>query len=621
MSSIVYGGKVLMKPEVENENMDPMFDEGYPFKMPKVYIEGCGEEYHPQYDFTWADDSAVLVRENNIVKYTQSHFTELLAENEKGEIVWIDGRSAPYSDCWDGKYLGERRDAEKYKVEVFDLNTSHKTTYELAGSKTEEFSEWDKHCIGEYAGPEGIKEPFEVENGVLKNYRGADAVVNIPDTVTEIWYSVFHNYENIEKIIIPKSCVKIENSALSYLKPYVCFEVDKDNPRYYSENGCLIDRETSTLVRGSINGVIPSDGSVTKIGEKAFKGYVEMIHVNIPDTIVEIGNEAFANCENLESVSFSEKLILIGTHAFYHCRALTNVHLPTSLKEIGWGAFDGCSSLTSIDIPDHITNLGGSAFSGCEKLVSVKMPASITTLESHMFSNCSSLVNVLIPDSVTKIGDDAFRHCTALTDIKVPKAVIEIGDSAFCGCKNLVNVELPDSILEIGRWAFSGCASLVKIQIPESVSFVGEHMFYNCEVLETVELPSSITTIPESMFHMCKKLTNVNLPKTVTKIGSCAFSWCESLTNIEISTSIKKISRNAFYSTGLTNLSIPDSVKMIGDDAFANCRSLKEVNLPDVFFEEGKRIFGANLIKKEDVSALDETEINDSTYDYNELPF
>lgn len=621
MSSIMYGGSVILKPEVEKENVDPMFDEGYPFKMPKVLLEGCGEDYHPQYDFSWADDSVIITRENQIMKYTKSSFTELLAENEKGEIVWIDGRNAPYSDCWDGKYLGERRGATKYQVEVFDLNTSHKTTYELAESKTEDFSEWDKHCICEYAGPEGIKEPFEIENGVLKNYRGADPVVNIPDTVTEIWYSVFYNHENIEKIIIPKSCVKIENSALSSLKPSVCFEVDSDNPRYYSENGCLIDRTTSTLVRGSINGVIPSDGSVKKIGEEAFKSYVELTQVEIPNTIVEVGDGAFSNCENLQNVSIAEGVTRIGPNAFYHCRTLTSVNLPNSLEEIGYSAFAGCAALTDISIPESVVRLGSGAFSGCEKLVSVEISTFITTLESHMFSNCSSLMNVLIPDSVTRIGDDAFRHCTALTDIKVPKAVIEIGDSAFCGCKNLANVELPDSILEVGRWAFSGCTSLVKIRIPESVAFVGDHMFYNCEALKTVELPSSITTIPESMFQTCKNLTNVNLPKTITKIGSCAFSWCESLTNIEIPTSVKKISSNAFSSTGLTNLCIPDSVKMVGDNAFANCRSLKEVGLPDVFFEEGKRIFGANLVKKEDVSALDETEIYDSTHDYSDLPF
>ena len=621
MSSIVYGGKVLMKPEVENENIDPMSDEGYPFKMPKVYLDGCGEEYHPQYDFTWADDSVVLVKENNIVKYTRSHSTELLAENEKGEIVWIDGRNASYSDCWDGKYLGERRDAEKYKVEVFDFNTSHKTTYELAESKTEDFSEWDKHCICEYAGPERIKEPFEIENGVLKNYRGADPVVNIPDTVTEIWYSVFYNHENIEKIIIPKSCVKIANSALSGLKPSVCFEVDSDNPRYYSENGCLIDRTTSTLVRGSINGVIPSDGSVNKIGEEAFKGYVELTQVEIPNTIVEVGNGAFSNCENLQNVSIAEGVTRIGSNAFYHCRTLTSVNLPNSLEEIGYSAFAGCAALTDISIPESVVRLGSDAFSGCEKLVSVEISSSITTLESHVFSDCCSLATVLVPKSVTEIGNGAFHNCTTLTDIKIPESVIEIGDSAFGGCKSLSDIILPDSVLEIGRWAFSGCTSLVKIRIPESVAFVGEHMFYNCETLETVELSSSITTIPESMFQRCKNLTNVNLPKTVAKIGSCAFSGCESLTNIEIPTSVKKISRNAFSSTGLTNLCISDSVKRVGDNAFANCRSLKEVDLPDVFFDEGKRIFGANLIKKEDVSALDETEIYDSTHDYSELPF
>ena len=109
MSSVYYGGSLRMNPEPEMLDRDPMFEEGYPHKVPKVYLEGHGEAYFPQYCFDWDDDSVVLVRDKHVLKYTRSSFVELLAKNEEGKIVWMDGRRAPYSNCWDGEYLNEYR--------------------------------------------------------------------------------------------------------------------------------------------------------------------------------------------------------------------------------------------------------------------------------------------------------------------------------------------------------------------------------------------------------------------------------------------------------------------------------------------------------------------------------
>ena len=54
---------------------------------------------------------------------------ELLAKDEKGEIVWVDCRSAPYSECWDGEYLNEDRVAQEYTVEEYDFEKFEKRKY------------------------------------------------------------------------------------------------------------------------------------------------------------------------------------------------------------------------------------------------------------------------------------------------------------------------------------------------------------------------------------------------------------------------------------------------------------------------------------------------------------
>ena len=126
MSSVCYGGSVRMNPEVENEEFDPMFDECYPYNVPEVFLEGNGEVYNRQWCFNWDDDSVIVVRDKHVIKYTYSTFIELLAKNEEGEIVWMDGRRAPYSDCWGGEYLNEERGAHEYTVEEYDVETKKK---------------------------------------------------------------------------------------------------------------------------------------------------------------------------------------------------------------------------------------------------------------------------------------------------------------------------------------------------------------------------------------------------------------------------------------------------------------------------------------------------------------
>ena len=95
MSSVCYGGSIRLNHNVEDENRDPMFEGGYPYSIPKVYLDGVGESYFPQWCFNWDNDSVVVVRDKHVVKYTKSVYIELLAKNKEGEIVWMDGRCAP----------------------------------------------------------------------------------------------------------------------------------------------------------------------------------------------------------------------------------------------------------------------------------------------------------------------------------------------------------------------------------------------------------------------------------------------------------------------------------------------------------------------------------------------
>lgn len=162
MSSICYGGKLRMK--VDEDHSETTNLEEYPRDIPKVYIDAHREDYYPQVLFSWGDDSVAVVRDTSIVEYTQSSHFELQAEDENGNIIWVDGKTAPYEGCWGGKYLGEYRCAQTYSVVEYDLNSLVKKTYKVIADATSEFDWRDVDRIMELYGEEEFCRDFTIRD-------------------------------------------------------------------------------------------------------------------------------------------------------------------------------------------------------------------------------------------------------------------------------------------------------------------------------------------------------------------------------------------------------------------------------------------------------------------------
>ena len=163
--------------------------------------------------------------------------------------------------------------------------------------------------------------------------------VTIPDSVTEIGNYAFAMCHSLKSITIPRSVTKI--GRFIFLRrsctALEALSVEEGNPVYHSDGNCIIETATNTLLFGCKASVIPDDGSVTKIGERAFY-FSSVESIVIPDTVTEIGNLAFAKCENLAEVTLSE-LKTIGRNAFGGCTALKEIELPASAEEIAENAF------------------------------------------------------------------------------------------------------------------------------------------------------------------------------------------------------------------------------------------------------------------------------------------
>ncbi len=103
------------------------------------------------------------------------------------------------------------------------------------------------------------------------------------------------------------------------------------------------------MVLGCKNSVIPTDGSVTAIGDYAFYYCGGLTGISIPGCVTRIGERAFAYCSGL----------------------MGQLIIPDNVTEIGNYAFNSCSEVTSVVIGNSVTEIGESAFGNCSKLEKV----------------------------------------------------------------------------------------------------------------------------------------------------------------------------------------------------------------------------------------------------------
>ncbi len=164
-------------------------------------------------------------------------------------------------------------------------------------------------------------------------------------TITTISSSAFKDCKKLTSIEIPDSVTKIGDSAFKGCSSLTSIKVASGNPVYQSVGNCLIETANKKLLWGCNSSVIPTDGSVTKIGDYAFYGCYILTSIVIPDSVTKIGDYAFYNC-GLASIVIPNSVTWIGDYAFDGCD-LTSIVIPASVTWIGIAAFD-CYRLTSV---------------------------------------------------------------------------------------------------------------------------------------------------------------------------------------------------------------------------------------------------------------------------------
>ena len=135
---------------------------------------------------------------------------------------------------------------------------------------------------------------------------GSATNIKLGKGVKSIGEYAFRNCKALTDIKIPAATQSIGDYAFLSCGSVASITVSAENAKYKSTDNCLIEKSTKTLIKGCSTSVIPSDGSVEKIANYAFKNCAGMVDISIPANIKHIGLGAFEGCTSLTNANFAD---------------------------------------------------------------------------------------------------------------------------------------------------------------------------------------------------------------------------------------------------------------------------------------------------------------------------
>ena len=171
----------------------------------------------------------------------------------------------------------------------------------------------------------GIEKDFKIVAGTLKEYNGESTNVVIPDNVTCISYSAFHE-TNITSIKLPDGIKEVYLSS--------CRKLSEIN--------------------------IPS--SVINLG---LMNCSELKTVNLNEGLQFV---YFEGCSSLDNIKLPNTIRKIKHGTFHNCYSLKNLYLPDSITQID-DDFSGCNSMEEIFLPQNISRIKLSSMKNLKRFI------------------------------------------------------------------------------------------------------------------------------------------------------------------------------------------------------------------------------------------------------------
>lgn len=463
-------------------------------------------------------------------------------------------------------------------------------------------------CVMKYTGSASV---LYIPQGITaigwKAFEGNTTLecIVIPETVTHISSYAFKNCTALTSIHIPASVTEIGTAPFYGCSSLKKITVDENNPYYYSDGNCIIEKETGNIIQGCKGSRFDIDAS--GIAKEAFAAIPMPESITLTENIHHIGEKAFDGCTTLQRIYISDKLDTMAAGAFFGCTNVQEIRLPMlfaafknvfgstgvpkALKEvtvignhdIAADAFKNCDYIEKITVCGTLA-IGENAFALCDALREVYIGGGVYAIGQKALYSCDSLEKVYIGGSVSEIPDYLLQASYALKTLQIEAPITRIGAAALNACGALETIALPDTLKEIAASAFSGCIALKEISLPEGLVTIGQNAFGHCQSLTELILPESATSLGAYAF--------IDLHKDAYHyIGAAKYIGTEknpylvlvSFDNNEaasykIADTTEYIMAYAFADcTKMTDISLPKSLKQIQEAAFYNCDSLATV--------------------------------------------
>lgn len=457
---------------------------------------------------------------------------------------------------------------------------------------------------------------FQISNGILLSYKGTDANVLLPSSVTEIGSQAFQDNTTLKSVTIPYN--------------------------------------------------------VTKIDYRAFSGCSNLERVDIPDSVTAVGPGAFYACTNLQDFTIGEGVSSWGSGVLAGCSKLQSVRIDSDNKYLtyyGGALYNGDMTMLyqlfagregdNYVMPETVKYIDTYAFWQCENVKNVSVSGAVKTIPEYSMTNMKSVENIVLPTSVTTISLKAFADNEALKQVVMPPSVSSIHDTAFDNCPNVKILTQTNTEAEFyaikhkipciteAEYPTEFKDSKEEELLPEEIKTSGESVQEAIdkrteEAKKEVEENTQETALEETTNPLATPEKEDVLGKTVIVNGKAvvlldnhkakvygvksneeetesaeeeesdsvsvnadtqqeasateeeqeeeqeqkkqvperAYYQNKNLTRYSFEDGIEQIGKLAFARTGLMNIVIPDGVEYIGYGAFYDCKNLRKITIP-----------------------------------------
>ena len=269
---------------------------------------------------------------------------------------------------------------------------------------------------------------FIIMDNILVGYDGKNAMISIPDDVTQIADGVFFGCSNLTNVIIPNS--------------------------------------------------------VTSIGNYAFEDCDNLTNITIPNSVTSIGSSAFIGCDSLKHIIISNSVTSIGNFAFYWCSNLTSITYVGTIDQwntislgVEWISSAGDCTILYVDefiCAEHVVVVVDAVAPTCTttgltegRYCSVCGEILLTqTIVSQLGQHTEVIIERIEP-SCFEFGMTEGKYCSVCGEILVaPEIIAELGPHT-----NIVIDEavVPPSCTETGLTEGKHCSDCGQVLVAQEI--------------------------------------------------------------------------------------------------------------------------------------------------------